>query len=52
MKERNKLIKVYIGTKLTVNLLKSELEEFGISGIIYNDFKSAISAGFSGSEKA
>jgi len=46
MKEKDKLIKVYTGTELTVNLLKSELEEFGISSIIYNDFKSGISAGF------
>jgi hypothetical protein len=46
MKARNKLIKVYTGTELTVNLLKGELEESGISSIIYNDFKSGISAGF------
>jgi hypothetical protein len=31
-----------------VNLLKDELEEFGISSMVQNDFNSGISAGFSG----
>jgi len=48
MKEKNKLIRVYTGTGLTVNLLKDELEKSGISAIIRNDFSSGISAGFSG----
>lgn len=48
MKEKNNLIRVYSGTELTVNLLKDELEEFGISSMIQNDFNSGISAGFSG----
>lgn len=48
MKDKNKLIRVYTGTELTVNLLKEELEKFGISGIIQNDFNSGVSAGFSG----
>lgn len=48
MKENNKLIRVFTGTELTVNLLKNELEESGIAGIIRNDFNSGISAGFSG----
>jgi hypothetical protein len=46
--ELNKLIRVFTGTELTVNLLKDELEKFGISGIIQNDFYSGVSAGFSG----
>lgn len=48
MKENNKLTRVFTGTELTVNLLKNELEESGIAGIIRNDFNSGISAGFSG----
>jgi hypothetical protein len=48
MKEKNNLIRVYSGTELTVNLLKDELEEFGISSMVQNDFNSGISAGFSG----
>jgi hypothetical protein len=48
MKENNNLIRVYSGTELTVNLLKDELEKFGVSSMIQNDFNSGISAGFSG----
>jgi hypothetical protein len=48
MKEKNKMIRVYSGTELTVNLLKDELEQIGISGLIQNDFNSGIVAGFSG----
>lgn len=48
MKDNNSLIRVYSGTELTVNLLKDELESFGIPGMIQNDFNSGISAGFSG----
>ena len=48
MKENNNLIRIYSGTELTVNLLKDELEGFGITSMIQNDFNSGISAGFSG----
>jgi hypothetical protein len=48
MKEKSSLIRVYTGTELTVNLLKDELEKFGIPGMIQNDFNSGVSAGFSG----
>ena len=48
MKEKSNLIRVYSGTELTVNLLKDELENFGISSMIQNDFNSGVSAGFSG----
>ena len=48
MRKENKLIRVYSGTELTVNLLKEELEKFGIPGMIQNDFNSGVSAGFSG----
>jgi len=48
MKDKSNLIRVYSGTELTVNLLKVELEKFGISSMIQNDFNSGVSAGFSG----
>ena len=48
MKDNSNLIRVYSGTELTVNLLKVELEKFGISSMIQNDFNSGVSAGFSG----
>ena len=48
MKEKNKLIRVYTGTEITVILLKGRLEEIGISAIIQNDYKSGINAGFVG----
>jgi hypothetical protein len=48
MKENSILIRVYSGTELTVNLLKDELENLGISSMIRNDFNSGVSAGFSG----
>ena len=48
MKDKSNLIRVYSGTELTVNLLKDELERFGISSLIQNDFNSGVSAGFSG----
>ena len=48
MKENNNLIRIYSGTELTVNLLKDELEGFGIPSMIQNDFNSGVSAGFSG----
>ena len=44
----DKLICVYSGTEITVNLLKEILEETGIPALIQNDFNSGISAGFSG----
>jgi hypothetical protein len=48
MKEKNNLVRVYSGTELMVNLLKDELEKFGVSSLIQNDFKSGVVAGFSG----
>ena len=48
MEDKSNLIRVYSGTELTVNLLKDELEKFGISSMIQNDFNSGVSAGFSG----
>ena len=48
MKAESNLIRVYSGTELIVNLLKDELEKFGISSLIQNDFNSGVSAGFSG----
>lgn len=48
MKEKNKLIRVYTGTEVSVILLKGRLEEIGISSIIQNDYKSGIEVGFVG----
>jgi hypothetical protein len=48
MKEKNKLIRVYSGTEVSVILLKGRLEEIGISALIQNDYKSGIDAGFVG----
>jgi len=48
MKSENKLIRVFTGTEVMVNLLKDELEKEGIFGIIQNDFKSGVIAGFGG----
>ncbi len=48
MKNQNKLIRVFSGTEIPVNLLKDELEKHGVSVHIQNDFQSGIMAGFSG----
>lgn len=48
MNEKRQFIRVYTGTELTVNLLKDELEKFGIPAMIQNDYNSGVSAGFSG----
>jgi hypothetical protein len=48
MKARSKLIRVFTGSELTVNLLKEELEKAGIGCFVQDDFKSGIAAGFSG----
>jgi len=37
MKETNKLIRIYSGNEITVNLLKGRLENIGISASIQND---------------
>jgi hypothetical protein len=48
MKEKNKLIKVYSGTEVTVILLKGLLEEIGVTSTIQNNYKSGIEIGFVG----
>jgi hypothetical protein len=48
MKEKNKLVKVYSGTEMTVLLLKDLLEEIGVTSIIQNNYKSGIEVGFVG----
>lgn len=52
MKEKDNLVRIYTGTDITVNLLLSELEKAGISGIIKDDFESGISAGIAGNPSA
>jgi hypothetical protein len=48
MKERNKLVKVYTGTEMTVVLLKELLVEIGVSSTIQNNYKSGVEVGFVG----
>lgn len=48
MKRKDSLVSIFSGTEITVNLLKSELEKGGIFGIVQNDYRSGIIAGFSG----
>jgi len=48
MKNDTDLIKVFSGTEVAVNLLKDELETFGIMAMDQNDFQSGITAGFFG----
>jgi len=48
MKMKNKLIKVYTGTEVTVILLKGLLEEIGVTSTIQNNYKSGIEVGFVG----
>jgi len=48
MKKRDKLIRVFTGTEVSVIILKGLLEEIGVSSIIQNDYKSGINVGFVG----
>ena len=48
MENNNDLIKVFSGTEVAVNLLKDELETFGVMAMVQNDFQSGITAGFFG----
>jgi hypothetical protein len=48
MNEKNKLVKVYTGTEMTVHLLKGLLEEIGVKSTIQNNYKSGIEVGFVG----
>ena len=48
MEEKDNIIRVYSGTELQVNLLKDELEQNGIPGLIQNNFNSGVVAGFAG----
>ena len=48
MKEKNKLVRVYTGTEMTVLLLKDLLEDIGVTSTIQNNYKSGIEIGFVG----
>jgi hypothetical protein len=48
MKEKNKLVKVYTGTEVTVILLKGLLDEIEVTSTIQNNYKSGIEVGFVG----
>jgi hypothetical protein len=45
---KQKLIRIFTGSQITVNLLKEELERAGIGCFIQDDFTSGINAGFYG----
>lgn len=44
----NKLVRIFTGFSIIVNLLKDELENNGIAALIQDDFYSGTIAGFSG----
>ena len=48
MKERNRLVKAYTGTEMTVILLKELLEEIGVTSTIQNNYKLGVEVGFVG----
>jgi hypothetical protein len=52
MNENDDIVRIYTGTEITVNLLKEELEQAGIMGIIQNEFESGTSAGVAGDPSA
>jgi hypothetical protein len=45
MNEKNKMIRIYTGTEISVISLKNKLEETGIYPLIKNDYKSGMAAG-------
>ena len=49
MNDDSKIIRVFSGTEIQVNLLKEELINIGIVGLIKNENKSGLAAGFFGS---
>ncbi len=49
MKERDRLVKIYTGTEMTVLLLKGLLEEIGVPSTIQNNHKSGVEIGYIGS---
>jgi len=52
MEKNDDLIRIYTGTDITVNLLKTELEKVGIFGIIRDDFDTGVSAGIAANPSA
>lgn len=48
MKERDRLVRIYSGTEVSVILLKGLLEDIGITSTLRNDYKSGIESGFVG----
>jgi hypothetical protein len=48
MKKRDKLIKVYTGTEVTVLALKGFLEEIEVNSVVQNNYRSGLEAGYFG----
>lgn len=46
MKEENKIIRVFSGIEMEVILLKNELDQIGVAGLIQNEYNSGVLAGF------
>lgn len=47
METKNKLVRIFAGSEITVNLLQSELEKEGISTNIINEYEQSNFRGFS-----
>lgn len=45
---KDSLIKIYTGDEITVNRIKAELEDQGISTLVQNGFNQGLAAGFGG----
>jgi hypothetical protein len=48
MEDTSQSIRIFSGTEVAVNLLKSELEKVGVSAMIQSDSNSGVSSGFYG----
>lgn len=48
MKESDKIVRVFVGSEIACLALLAELEKNGIKGIIQDEFRSSIGAGFGG----
>lgn len=45
---KDSMIKIYTGDEITVNRIKAELENQGISALVQNGFSQGLAAGFGG----
>lgn len=52
MEEGTKLVRIYTGTEILINILKDELEQSGIAAMVKNEFQSGVVSGFAGGAPA